>query len=158
MARWFTAIPAFAGGSVVGMLAGAIYAKARYDLPEGSTTMESFLEDHGLNLLGDTLAGFLGLATLLVVLFTYFAQKAQALQNLTEMKQQNAIAEATARANYALALFDKRLTVYDEFNELTMEVSTGQHQDNFQSRALRAVNAAKNVLPVMRKSISGLMT
>lgn len=107
--------------------------------------MKAFIEDYGLNLLGDTLAGFLGLATLLVVLFTYFAQKAQAEQNLKEIKQQNVIAKATAKANYKFSLFDKRLHVYDEFNELIMQVVVGQMEEQFHSRALRAINAARNL-------------
>lgn len=78
--------------------------------------MRDFIEHSGLNLLGDTIAGFLGLATFIVVVFTYFAQKAMARQTVEEMKQQNRLSAKIANANYQLALHEPRLKAYEHFN------------------------------------------
>lgn len=79
--------------------------------------MKTFIEDNGLNLLGDTIAGFLGLATFVVVLITYFAQRTMAKQTIEEMKQQNSLSAKIANANYHLALHEPRLKAYKHFND-----------------------------------------
>ncbi|POO56267.1 hypothetical protein [Agrobacterium rosae] len=113
--KWYYYSMAFVVSLVSGMLIGAVYVKAEYDLPKGQTPMKAFIEDYGLNLLGDTLAGLLGLATFLVVLFTYVAQKALAKRTIEQMEQQNQLSGKIANANYMLALHDKRLKAYHHF-------------------------------------------
>lgn len=127
--KWYYYSAAFVVSLVSGMLLGAVYAKAQYDLPKGPTLMKTFLEDHGLNLLGDTLAGLLGAATLIVVVITYFAQKGMAKQTIEQMEQQNLLSGKIANANYMLALHDKRLKTYHHFNDAKIKFLTNDSRD-----------------------------
>lgn len=91
--------------------------------------MKTFLEEYGLNLLGDTIAGFLSLATFVVVVITYFAQRAMAKQTIAEMKDQNRLSGRIANANYQLALFDKRLKAYHHFVEAKNRLITDESKN-----------------------------
>lgn len=102
--------------------------------------MKSFLEDYGLNLLGDTIAGFLGLATFAVVVITYFAQRALAKQTIDEMKQQNRLNAEIANANYQMALFDKRRKAFEHFIDARMRYIANSGKD------LGVIEALENAL------------
>lgn len=102
--------------------------------------MKAFLEDSGLNLLGDTIAGFLGLATFVVVLITYFAQRTLAKQTIEEMKQQNRLSADIANANYQMALFDKRRKAFEHFIDARMRYIANSGKD------LGVIEALENAL------------
>jgi|GEM_PF-6272881 len=86
--------------------------------------MKEFIESYGLNLLGDTIAGFLGLATFFVVVITYFAQKTLAKQTVMEMKSQNDLNAKIANANYKVMLFDRRLELASKLNKIAFLVQS----------------------------------
>lgn len=102
--------------------------------------MKQFLEEYGLNLLGDTIAGFLGLATFIVVVITYFAQKAMAKQTIRQMEVQNRLSVDIANANYKMSLFDKRRKAYEHFIDARTSYVVGGGKD------LNVIHALKNAL------------
>lgn len=121
---WYEIALAFLGGMAGGMLLCAVYVKYEYNLPDGPTPMKDFLEHYGLNLLGDTIAGLFGAATLIVVLFTFFSQRSMARQTIVQMEQQNLLSGQIANANYQLSLFDKRVKTYNHFNDAKSKFMT----------------------------------
>ncbi len=108
--------------------------------------LKAFIEQRGLNLLGDSLSGFFAPATFIIVFITVVLQSQQMRQSVRDMKHQNNIALAVAQANYKFALFDKRLAVYDELNELSMTVvTTGTLDWEAFNRLNKASHAARYI-------------
>ncbi len=110
--------------------------------------MKALIEDYGLNLLGDTVAGFLGAATLIVVIFTYLAQRTQSKQTVKDIETQNNLTAAIANANLTMGLYEKRLAVYTAMREVNQKVANNgtvlidEVRDIF-----NAVDAAKFIYP-----------
>lgn len=130
------------------MLTGAIFVKVHYDFPKGPTAMKQFLEEYGLNLLGDTIAGFLGLATFIVVVITYVAQRAQAKQTIKDIRTQNDLTASIANANLKLGLYEKRLSVYTAMREINQKVAENGTVGIDEVRDIfNAVDAAKFIYP-----------
>ncbi|UXS98931.1 hypothetical protein [Agrobacterium tumefaciens] len=127
-------------------MVGLVYHAYEYGVPDKASPLKELLENYGLNLLGDSLAGIMALVTLLVVAGTFAHQIEQSKQTVKEMKEQNAIAKAVARANYKLSLFDKRSNVYQELNEISMMVNaSGTFEQDAHKRFVRAGLSAKNI-------------
>lgn len=93
-------------------------------VPDEATVLKTFLENNGLNLLGDALAGVFAPITFLVIVTTLFVQQRQAEQTVKDMQEQNRLAKVTAKANYKLALHEKRLAVYIRLKECAFAVVT----------------------------------
>lgn len=63
--------------ALVATMVGLIYDSLAYGIPEKATPLKTMLENYGLNLLGDSLAGIMALVTLLVVAGSFAHQIAQ---------------------------------------------------------------------------------
>lgn len=110
------------------------------------TPLKQFIENSGYNLVGDAIAGFFAPITFMVVMTTLFLQQRQMDATLKEMDNQNKISLAVAKANYKFQLFDKRLAVYDELNEISMMVATtGTLDSQAFIRLNRASHAARHI-------------
>lgn len=94
-----------------------VYSFRTYGVPLVPTDLKTFVENNGLNLIGDALSGFMSLVTLLVVIASFAQQSAQAKQTVRDMKAQNDLSARIANANYKMSLHEKRLSVYLKMRE-----------------------------------------
>ncbi|MDQ1183151.1 hypothetical protein [Agrobacterium larrymoorei] len=95
------------------------YTFHTYGVPPNPTDLKEFVDRHGLNLIGDALAGFLSLVTLLVVIASFAQQSAQAKQTVKDMKAQNDLNAQIANANYKVMMFDRRLELVSKLNRIS---------------------------------------
>lgn len=134
----------FVSMSIFAAVLGLIYHAHKYGVPKEATPFKEMLENYGLNLLGDSLSGTMALVTLLVVVGTFAHQIEQSKQSVTEMREQNAVAKAVAKANYKFSLFDKRLSVFEALDgKLWLLTYTGDLLDDAYPDLLKATSAAK---------------
>ncbi|EYR79999.1 hypothetical protein [Shinella sp. DD12] len=85
----------------------------------GGSSLRSFLDYYGLNLLGDTLAGVFAVLAFLAIVATLILQR----QTVADIKEQNRLSRDSAAANYKLAIHDKRLAVYLRLKECAVALS-----------------------------------
>ncbi len=137
---------ALVSAAILGVVIGLILNAKLYGVPVDDTKFKKFIEAYGLNLLGDSLSGTMGLVTLLVVIASLALQMQSARETVKEMKDQNNVAKAVARANYKFALFDKRMAIFTEFGEdLLATGATGSFDRDIYHRLLKASMTAKNL-------------
>lgn len=132
--------------SIAGAALALIYIANVVVVPQNETPFKKFLENYGLNLLGDSLAGVMALVTLLVVVASLALQMQTAKETVKEMKEQNDVAKAVARANYKFALFDKRMAVFTVFGEDLLGTGlTGSFNTDVYHRLLKASAEAESL-------------
>lgn len=134
-------------GVCVGIAAasiGLIYLYRVMGVPTDPTPFKIFLENYGLNLLGDSLAGIMALVTLLVVIASLAFQMEAAKQTVKDMKAQNDLNAQIADANYKLALHEKRLAVYLKLKECFFDsLKTNKITPAIRVEILSAIEDAK---------------
>lgn len=132
----------------IGLICGALLSETlgMSRLPSDDTYFKLFLENNGLNLLGDALSGFFAPITFLVVVFTLFIQHKQTKETVKEMRDQNALSKTIANANYRLALHEKRLSVYVRLQQCASQlISQGTIDDAARREIHQATEDAKFV-------------
>ncbi|MBN7809090.1 hypothetical protein JZX86_27610 [Agrobacterium rosae] len=106
------------------------------------------MENIGLNLIGDSLAGFMALVTLLVVAGSFAHQIEQSKQAVRDMRKQNELNASIANANLKLGLYEKRLAVYTTMREINQRVAINGTVHVDEARDIfNAVDAAKFIYP-----------
>ncbi|XUY28536.1 hypothetical protein RMR21_015580 [Agrobacterium sp. rho-8.1] len=95
-----------------------VYSFHVYGVPVEPTDLKNYVERTGLNLIGDGLAGFMALVTLLVVIASFAQQTAQAKQTIKDMKAQNDLNAQIANANYKVMMFDRRVELVSKLNKI----------------------------------------
>ncbi len=131
-------------------------ASKQEHLVTGDSLLKQFIEQNGLNLLGDSLSGILAPVTLVVIVATLIVQQMQMDATVKEMKQQNELSGKIANANYKLALFEKRLKAYNHFMEARTRFTTDESKDPAIIQALS--NALKEAEFVYDKSVRETLT
>ena len=133
---------------VLGFVIALIFVTREYGVPKEATPFKNLLENYGLNLLGDSLAGIMALVTLLVVMASLAQQLQQSKQSVKDMKAQNNLNEQIANANLKLGLYDKRLSVYTSMREICQRLSINGTVHVEEARLVfTAVDAAKFIFP-----------
>lgn len=135
--------------------------------------LKTTLDSYGLNLLGDTLSGVFAPATFLIVVITAYWQNRQTKQNIAEMantvklmkdqvdiaEEQLAIQWASTDANWKLSLFDKRMKIYMELQQICLEMGDkGKVDPNLLTRLSAVGNEIRFVFgPDVQLWIKGVL-